>query len=258
MGRRYEREHRRRRDARPRGGATHGKDRRDRHVGRRLAGARRSSRQGDGGQVLPLLGLVVAVAGLGILGLGRLTVGATDQAAAARAADAAALAGVRPGSEGGQSMAERVARANGARLVDYRRIGAADARVVVEYEGFRVSARARSAPRSARSSPSAVPGGGARNGLAPAMLAALHRADAVLGRPVPVTSGRRTRAEQQRLYDQRSTNAFPVAKPGSSRHESGLAIDVPLAIAERLARVSDRTGLCRPVPDDPVHFELCR
>jgi hypothetical protein len=91
------------------------------------------------------------------------------------------------------------------------------------------------------------------------MLASLARADDLLGRPVPVVSGLRSRAEQERLWARRATNRYPVARPGTSAHERGMAVDVAASFAPTLARVAAETGLCRPLPDsDPVHFEPCR
>jgi hypothetical protein len=86
----------------------------------------------------------------------------------------------------------------------------------------------------------------------------MARAGQLLGGPVPVTSGFRSPADQRRLWLRRATNPYPVAAPGSSMHERGLAVDVALAVADRLAALSPQTGLCRPYPvADPVHFELC-
>jgi hypothetical protein len=102
-------------------------------------------------------------------------------------------------------------------------------------------------------------GGGDRAGLAPVLVAALARAEALLGRPVPIVSGFRSRAEQERLWARRATNPYPVAVPGTSAHERGMAIDVPAAFAPLLASVSGASGLCQPLPaSDPIHFEPCR
>ncbi len=99
---------------------------------------------------------------------------------------------------------------------------------------------------------------GSRDALAPALRAALGRAGQLLGRPVPITSGVRSAAEQRRLWHARAANPYPVAPPGTSRHERGLAIDVPASFADSLAGVAAKAGLCRPYPrTDPVHFELC-
>ncbi|MDQ1443735.1 MAG: D-alanyl-D-alanine carboxypeptidase [Acidimicrobiaceae bacterium] len=99
----------------------------------------------------------------------------------------------------------------------------------------------------------------ARGGLDPAMQAALAQAASLLGRTVPITSGYRSKAEQASLYAQRSSNPYPVARPGSSAHERGRAVDVPRQFVPLLLAVSGRVGLCHPYPvADPVHFELCR
>ena len=76
--------------------------------------------------------------------------------------------------------------------------------------------------------------------------------------PVEVVSGLRTRVEQEELWRRRHTNPYPVARPGTSDHERGVAIDVPRAVAEELAAIGPAVGLCRPLPQtDPVHFVLC-
>jgi D-alanyl-D-alanine dipeptidase len=95
-------------------------------------------------------------------------------------------------------------------------------------------------------------------GLDPSMLTALRVAEAHLGERLVVISGLRTRAEQARLWANRGSNPFPVAPPGTSRHEAGLAIDVSIDTAVRLADVAGQAGLCRPLPvADPVHFIVC-
>jgi D-alanyl-D-alanine carboxypeptidase-like protein len=101
-------------------------------------------------------------------------------------------------------------------------------------------------------------GTGSAKGLAPAMRAALARAEQLLGEPVPITSGYRSTAAQAALYANRASNPYPVAAPGTSMHERGLAIDVPAGFVDRLLAVAPRAGLCHPYPvDDPIHFEVC-
>jgi hypothetical protein len=91
------------------------------------------------------------------------------------------------------------------------------------------------------------------------MAAAIARAGALLGEPVPITSGWRSRAQQAALWARRATNPYPVARPGTSMHERGLAIDVPRSFVAALRSVAAAAGLCQPLPvSDPVHFELCR
>ncbi|MDQ2826122.1 MAG: M15 family metallopeptidase, partial [Actinomycetota bacterium] len=100
---------------------------------------------------------------------------------------------------------------------------------------------------------------GSTTGLAPAMRAALARAEQLLGEPVPITSGFRSTEKQAALYADRANNPYPVAAPGSSMHERGLAIDVPVEFVPRLLAVAPKAGLCHPYPvDDPIHFEVCR
>jgi hypothetical protein len=74
----------------------------------------------EGGQVVPLVALVVVLVGLLCLGLGRLGGSAAASARAQTAADAAALAG----AGGGERAARELARANGATVVGYRAEGA--------------------------------------------------------------------------------------------------------------------------------------
>lgn len=170
------------------------------------------------GQLLPLVAVVIALAGVACLLVGRLASAAVDRARAQTAADAAALAGAAVG----QSAASDVAVANGARLLHYERAGP-DARVVVEVGAARATARAR---RSGRET----------DGLAPALRAALARAEDLLGERVPAT---------------------PVSGPPPQRR--GTAVEVPTAVAERLAAVAERAGLCRPAPrTQPARFEVCR
>lgn len=208
------------------------------------------------GQILPLVALMIVVMGVGCLVLGRIGGAAVARAQAVTAADAAALAGAADTREAAASAA----RWNGARLVSYEQLGT-DVRVRVELSGARATARARRA--SAAGTAGTDLGGGAgpattEAGLAPAMRAALERARAALGTAVPVTSGFRSRGRQAALYANRAANPYPVAVPGTSRHERGLAVDVPVSFVPRLLSVASRAGLCQPYPrTDPVHFELC-
>lgn len=217
-------------------------------------------RHREQGQVAPLLALLAVGIGLACLGLGRFAGDAVDHARARTAADAAALAAAGTRSESEQEVARRFAEANGARI-DSVEAAVGDVRVRVRIEGphgdVTASARARAlAADSGSGAGEAASSGG--TGLASALRAALARAAQLLGEPVPITSGYRSPADQRRLWRNRATNRYPVAPPGASMHERGLAVDVSPATAERLAGVAARAGLCRPYPvTDPVHFELC-
>ena len=167
-----------------------------------------------------------------------------DRSQAATAADAAALGG----AFGGRTDATDPAKRNGGALVSYVERG--DTITVVVRVGDRTATA-----RAQRSAPLAT---GNRVGLHPDMALALARADRLLGQPVPLSSGLRTRAQQEWLWRNRHHNPYPVARPGTSRHESGRAVDVPSAFVPTLLRVAAHVGLCRPIPvSDPIHFELC-
>lgn len=201
------------------------------------------------GQVAPLLALFAVGIGLACLGLGRFAGGAVDAASARTAADAAALAAAAGG--GSEAEARSLAAANGGSLESFESAGA-DVRVRVRVGPHLVSARASGRAHAG------MPASARPNGLAPGLRAALARAEQLLGAPVPITSGFRSPSEQRRLWSGRATNRYPVAPPGTSMHERGLAVDVPAGFAARLAAVGARAGLCRPYPaTDPVHFELC-
>ena len=90
------------------------------------------------GQVLPLLAVVVALAALVVVGLGRLGTVVVARAEAQTAADAAALAGALHG----RPAADGLAAANGGRLVSWLAAGP-EVEVVAEVRGERARARAR-------------------------------------------------------------------------------------------------------------------
>jgi hypothetical protein len=197
------------------------------------------------GQALPLVLVIMAVAVGAALLLGAVGRRAVEGAQAQTAADAAALAGAAEGP----AAADELARLNGSATADVT--GAVgDATVTVRVGGADAVARAQAPPPSS---------GAGTEGLTPAMAAAVARAGMLLGEPVPISSGWRSRAQQAALWAQRATNPYPVARPGTSMHERGLAIDVPRAFVATLRRVATAAGLCQPLPvSDPVHFELCR
>jgi hypothetical protein len=96
----------------------------------------------EGGQVLPLVALVLVAIGLCCLGLGRFARGAVDAASAQTAADAAALAG----AAAGEGSARSLAVANGGVLVSFERVGFTDVRVRVRVGEAVAVARARFSP----------------------------------------------------------------------------------------------------------------
>ncbi|HEX2700346.1 MAG TPA: pilus assembly protein TadG-related protein [Acidimicrobiales bacterium] len=177
------------------------------------------------GQVLPLLTVVIVLAGLVCLAAGRMGGAAVARARATTAADAAALAG----AVGGRPAADAAAAANDATVVRFERLGP-DARVDVVLGGATAHARARG-------------GGGGGAGPAPALRAALARAAQLLGRPVPVVP---------------SPAGTGLPGDAATRHQRGLAVDVPADFVATLLPAAARAGLCQPYPEvHPVHFEVC-
>ena len=77
----------------------------------------------------------------------------------------------------------------------------------------------------------------------------------------PIISGDRDLAKQTELYNaslQPGYKGPPVAKPGTSKHETGNAIDVDMkrATPEQIAALKAK-GFTQPLPDkDPNHWEL--
>lgn len=201
-------------------------------------------RDDERGQALPIVLVIMAVAMGAALLLGELGSRALAESRAQTAADAAALAGAAEGPE----AAAELARVNGSTSSNVE--GAVgDATVTVRVGEADAIARAR-AP---------VPSGTGAEGLTPEMTAAVARAGALLGIPVPISSGWRSPAQQAALWANRHLNPYPVARPGTSMHERGLAIDVPRPFVATLRTVAGAVGLCQPLPvSDPVHFELCR
>jgi len=79
-------------------------------------------------------------------------------------------------------------------------------------------------------------------------------------RTARVTSARRSSSEQARLYRRflAGKSAFPVARPGTSKHEQGRAIDLtaePWLLNELGAWWESVGGRWGGHFDDPIHFE---
>lgn len=73
-----------------------------------------------------------------------------------------------------------------------------------------------------------------------------------------VTSGYRSPAKQAWLYDRwlRGLQQYPVAPPGTSDHEKGLALDVVSTDPGKLVALLTSAGLSWAGPGDPVHFSM--
>lgn len=80
------------------------------------------------------------------------------------------------------------------------------------------------------------------------------------GIDVTVTSTKRSHGEQIALWQRwlSGKQKFPVAPPGTSKHEAGIAIDLvvhPAALSRTVA-IFQSKGFRWAGPADPVHFEL--
>ena len=204
--------------------------------------------------VFAILHLVSSIAGAAVL-----------DARAQAAADAAALAAVAESTTAGHgapvAAAHRFADANGARVVDcICEPGAEAVQVEVDIGGARARARAVVDFEALR--PLAL--GYDREGLHPALRLAVERLMAAARGRVRVSSGYRSAERQRELwedaigrYGSPAAAARWVARPGSSMHERGLAVDLAgdVDYAARLVEQL-RLPLHRPLPHEPWHFEL--
>ena len=101
-------------------------------------------------------------------------------------------------------------------------------------------------------------------GLHPTLRAGIARLQRVAranGIRVRLTSGRRSRRVQWRLYRHylMGLSAYPAAVPGTSKHERGLAVDLtasPESLEALGALWESWGGTWGGRFDDPIHFEI--
>lgn len=182
------------------------------------------------------------------------------------AADAAALAAVAESGPYGdgehERTAARFAAANGARLLECLCEPAATA-IQVRVAVADVVADARATFDPAMVVPATAHAG---VGLHPSLATAVDRLLAAADGTVTLVSGRRSTAHQAQLWaDALVRYGDPeladdwVARPGTSMHEKGLAVDLggDLDLAARLVQQLG-LPLHRPLAHEPHHFELLR
>lgn len=95
--------------------------------------------------------------------------------------------------------------------------------------------------------------------LGNAVVKAAEEYNATTGNKIQLNSAKRDTEKQKELYAAwiaGGKQGMPVAKPGTSLHEKGLAVDIqnyndPAAVA-----AMNRQGLQQKVPNDPVHFSF--
>jgi Flp pilus assembly protein TadG len=186
-----------------------------------------------------------------------------DRSRAQTAADAAALAAASDSAFGGSgspaASAAEYARLNGARLIHCLcRSGATAAQVEVGVGDATATARAVFDPARV------LPAGDWATGLDLRLAAAVEQLLRASRGRVFVVSGARSSEQQQTLWDEavdRYGDAEAaddwVARPGSSSHERGVAVDLggDLELAASLIERFE-LPLVRPLPHEPWHFEL--
>ena len=104
------------------------------------------------------------------------------------------------------------------------------------------------------------------DGIKNRIINAAKEFNSMTGNKIAVNSAKRDPEDQQRVWDESvkagrpgiSPTGMAIAKPGMSKHERGLAIDIqnyndPTAVA-----AMNRQGLFQTVKNDPVHFEAAR
>lgn len=86
----------------------------------------------------------------------------------------------------------------------------------------------------------------------------LPRVARSLGFEARVTSAYRSYKKQAWLYNRyiNGLQEYPVAPPGTSDHERGLALDVVSTDTNKLVELLTAAGLSWAGPSDPVHFYL--
>lgn len=96
------------------------------------------------------------------------------------------------------------------------------------------------------------------------VLAAAKEYNDATGKKIKINSAKRDSEDQQRVWDE-SVNAgrpgvsptgMPIARPGTSKHERGMAIDIQNYSDTAAVAAMNRQRLFQTVKKDPVHFEL--
>ncbi|MGH2773882.1 MAG: M15 family metallopeptidase [Actinomycetota bacterium] len=194
---------------------------------------------------------------------------AQTRARAQTAADAAALAAVFESGPYGTADPEQRAREyahhNDARVTDCDCVpGATEMEVEVAFDGFRARARATIELDKLAPAPGPPPGSATTAGLQPTLQRAVDRLIELSNGRVYLVSGVRSNERQTELwlealqkYGDPEVADNWVARPGSSNHEAGIAVDLggDLGLAASLV---DELGLplWRPMSWEPWHFEL--
>ena len=86
------------------------------------------------------------------------------------------------------------------------------------------------------------------------------------GNRLQINSALRSRQDQERLYQEsvaagrpgKGPTGMPIARPGNSPHEKGIAVDIDNYRDPRALAALNQAGLYNRVAGDPVHFHMAR
>lgn len=98
------------------------------------------------------------------------------------------------------------------------------------------------------------------------IISAAKEFNSMTGSKISINSAKRDSEDQQRLWDESVTagrpgigpTGKPIGKPGTSKHERGLAVDIQNYNDPNAVTAMNKQGLFQTVPNDPVHFEMAR
>lgn len=98
------------------------------------------------------------------------------------------------------------------------------------------------------------------------IIAAAEAFNSMTGNKIAINSAKRDPEDQQRVWDESvkagrpgiGPSGMPIAKPGRSKHERGLAVDIQNYKDPNAVAAMNKQGLFQTVPKDPVHFEAAK
>ena len=90
--------------------------------------------------------------------------------------------------------------------------------------------------------------------------------NSMTGSKIAINSAKRDSEDQQRLWDESvkagrtgiGPTGKPIGRPGTSKHERGLAVDIQNYEDPKAVAAMNKQGLFQTVPKDPVHFEAAK
>lgn len=90
--------------------------------------------------------------------------------------------------------------------------------------------------------------------------------NAMTGNKIKINSAKRDSEDQQRVWDESvkagrpgiGPTGMPIGRPGRSKHEQGLAVDIQNYNDPNAVAAMNKQGLFQTVKNDPVHFEAAQ